>query len=157
MRAKEFLSEAGQGKAVIYKPKKFKHGKLGVPVDTLDPLDVHSRTQSNTEYGTYRDKLNPEQELVMRGAIGVPNENPYDLYRLGVAIAGGERNIPEVDSLGQTGMIIPFSEAEHENIHSHMRRQGLKPEKLSTHGSEEPLQNNKVSPIAKIKRNRYGI
>ena len=157
MRAKEFLSEAGQGKAVIYKPKKFKHGKLGVPVDTLTPQDTHSRTQSNTEYGTYRDKLNPEQELVMRGAIGVPNENPYDLYRLGMAIAGGDRNVPGVDALGQTGMIMPFSEQEHEAIHRHIKHQGLKAKKLSTHGSEEPLQNNRVSPVAKKKPNRYGI
>jgi hypothetical protein len=156
MRAKEFLSEQN-GKAVIYKAKKFTHGKLGVPVDTLDAHDTHSRSQSNIEYGTYRDKLNPEAELVMRGAIGVPNENPYDLYRLGMAIAGGDRNIPGVDALGQTGLILPFSEQEHQAINAHIRRQGLKPEKLSTHGSEEPLQNNKTSPVAKIKKNKYGI
>ena len=155
MRAKEFLSEAG--KAVIYKAKKFTHGKFGVPNDTLDAHNTHSRSQDANEYGSHRDKLNPEAELVMRGAIGVPNENPYDLYRLGMAIAGGESNIPGVDSLGQTGMIMPFSEQEHAVIHTHIKRQGLKAEKLSTHGSEEPLQNNRVSPVAKIKRNQYGI
>ena len=156
MRAKEFLKEQN-GKAVIYKPKQFTHGKLGVPNDTLDPHDTHSRSQDASEYGSHRDKLNPEAELVMRGAIGVPNENPYDLYRLGMAIAGGDRNIPGVDSLGQTGLILPFSEQEHGTLNAHIKRQGLKAEKLSTHGSEEPLQNNKVSPVAKIKRNKYGI
>jgi hypothetical protein len=156
MRAKEFLSEQN-GKAVIYKAKKFTHGKLGVPNDPLEAHNTHSRTQDANEYGSYRDKLNPEAALVMRGAIGVPNENPYDLYRLGMAIAGGDRNIPGVDALGQTGLILPFSEQEHSVIHSHIKRQGLKAEKLSTHGSEEPLQNNKTSPVAKIKKNKYGI
>jgi hypothetical protein len=156
MRAKEFLSEQG-GKAVIYKAKHFTHGKFGVPNDPLEAHNTHSRTQDASEYGSHRDKLHPEAELVMRGAIGVPNENPYDLYRLGMAIAGGERNIPGVDALGQTGMIMPFSEQEHAAINTHIKRQGLKSEKLSTHGSEEPLQNNKVSPVAKRKPNRYGI
>lgn len=156
MRAKEFLSEQN-GKAVIYKAKKFTHGKLGVPNDPLEAHNTHSRTQDANEYGSHRDKLNPEAALVMRGAIGVPNENPYDLYRLGMAIAGGDRNIPGVDALGQTGLILPFSEQEHQTINAHIRRQGLKPEKLSTHGSEEPLQNNKTSPVAKIKKNKYGI
>ena len=156
MRAKDFITE-DNGKAVIYKPKKFTHGKHGVPNDPLEAHNTHSRTQGSKEYGSTREKLNPEQELVMRGAIGVPNENPYDLYRLGMAIAGGNRNIPGVDHLGQTGLILPFSEQEHEAIHGHIKHQGLKAKKLSTHGSDEPLQNNRVSPVAKKKPNRYGI
>ena len=156
MRAKEFLSEQ-DSQAVIYKPKHFTSGKLGVPNDPLEAHNTHSRTQDANEYGSHRDKLNPEAALVMRGAIGVANENPYDLYRLGIAIAGGDRNIPGTDALGQTGLILPFSEQEHAVINSHIKRQGLKAEKLSTHGSEEPLQNNKVSPVAKRKPNKYGI
>jgi hypothetical protein len=156
MRAKEFIAEQN-GKAIIYKPKSFTSGKHGVPNDPLEPHNTHHRTQGPSEYGSERNKLHPEQELVMRGAIGVPNENPYDLYRLGMAIAGGDRNIPGVDALGQTGLIMPFSEQEHEVINGHIKHQGLKGTKLSTHGSEEPLQNNKVSPVAKRKPNKYGI
>jgi hypothetical protein len=155
MKLREIF-ESSSSLSVIYKPKKFTHGKLGVPV-TDDPHDTHSLSQSQHEYGSERDQLHPEQVAVMKGAIGVPNENPYDLYRLGMAIAGGDRNTPGTGHIGQTAVILPFSEIEHNNIKSRIRQQGLKPKDLSTGISEEPGQNNTTSPIAKRKPNRYGV
>jgi len=156
MRAKEFISE-NKGQKVIYKAKDHTHGKLGVPNDG-DPHDVHSRSEGNTEYGSARDKLNPEQFNAMPGPIGVEiDNNPYGMYRLGVSIAAGDRNIPGKDRLGQEGLIMPFSPIEHDYVVQQAKRHGLKVDRLGTPTSDEPGQNNTVSPVAKPKRNKYGI
>jgi len=157
MRASEFIRESKDaGLRVEYHPKHFKTGKLGVPHDG-DPLDVHSRAEGSTEYGSTRDDLHPEQKLVMKGAIGVAEQDPYRIYRLGISIASGDRNVASVDNLGQSGFIMPYDDNERERVERSIRNHKLEKEQLSTGKSEEPLQNNKVSPVAKIKRNRYGV
>jgi hypothetical protein len=110
------------------------------------------------DYGSTKEKLNPEQDAVMKGAIGIPGmENPYNLYRLGVAIASSERHPASIDHLGQEPLILPFTDGEHTHIKHHIKKSGYKSKKLSSSKSSEPSSVNTTSPTAKPKRNKYGI
>jgi hypothetical protein len=114
---------------------------------------------SSNGYGSSKNVLSPEMQAAMPGAMGIKGmPNPfYDLYRLGVAIAGGDRNESGDAHIGQDPMIIPYTKIEHQNAEKHAKKLGFKPKMISTPGSDEPKHITSVSPVNKPKKNKYGI
>jgi len=81
----------------------------------------------------------------------------YDMYRLGVAIAGGA-NTPAEGPTRDSPTVWIMNDAEDEKIKTAERALGIKGTVVVPKGpSEEYTDTNDKSPIASIKRNRYGV
>ena len=179
MRAKEFIVEQyqsdipkNQGKTLAqiektskltqakdpYKPKHFKSGKLGVPAG-VDAHDTHSQTQSNVEYGSKRGDLSDEANAAMPGAFSVADLSSdfYGVYRLGMGLAAGNRNIASADNIGKHPFFMPFSPEEHAKFDKEIKRQGHKTKLRTSKDSLELSTVNQVSPVNKPKSNKYGV
>ncbi len=86
------------------------------------------------------------------------NSHPYVAYRFGVALAKSPTDVK--DKQGPTGsefVTIGYSEADNEIINHARKEFGLTARTHSTKGSEELDVVNKTSPVAKPKRNKYGV
>ena len=170
MRAKEFITEQYEtiaqaekkGKKTqphkSYNPKPFKSGKHGIPQGT-DPHDTHSQHQSNTEYGSNRGELSDEANAAMPGAFSVETlpSDFYGVYRLGLGLAAGDRNIASADNIGKHPFFMPFAPEEHTKFNKEIKRQGHKTKLRTSHDSLEMSTVNQVSPVNKPKPNKYGI
>jgi len=176
MRAKEFITESEkavllrktiaqsekEGKktqpAVPYKAKHYKSGRYGVPTG-VDPHDVHSQTQGPDEYGSLRGEVPLEAQAAMPGAFSIEDlpSDFYGVYRLGLGLAAGDRNIAAADNFGKHPFIMPFAPEEHAKFEKEIKRQGHKTKLRTTKDSLELSTNNTVSPVAKPKRNKYGV
>lgn len=184
MRAKEFIIESTeastkspdkvdkQGKTLAqikktskktqphkpYHPNTFKSGKMGVPHDG-EPHDTHSRHQDNTEYGSNRGELSDEANAAMPGAFSVETlpSDFYGVYRLGMGLAAGDRNIAAADNIGKHPFFMPFSPEEHARFDKEIKRQGHKTKLRTSHDSIELSTVNQTSPVNKPKPNKYGV
>jgi hypothetical protein len=86
------------------------------------------------------------------------NSHPYVAYRFGMALARSPDDV--IDPLGPIGSeftTVGYSDADQEIIDHARKEFGLKVRKHSGKGSEELEKINKVSPVAKPKRNKYGV
>jgi len=158
-RSKNDIRQLGQKEpAKEYHPKKFKNGKLGV-ADGVAPHDVHSQHQNNTEYGSERGEIATEFQASLPGAFSVEDlpSDFYGVYRLGMGLAAGDRNIAAADNIGKHPFFVPFAPEEHAKFDKEIKRQGHKVKKRTSPQSLEISTVNTVTPVAKIKKNKYGI
>ena len=86
------------------------------------------------------------------------SQDPYQFYRFGVALAGSPES-PSIDStFNGTAITVAYSDAEVDMINKAAKAVGAH-DKIthSNTGSKEHPNVNKSSPVAKIKKNKYGI
>lgn len=84
--------------------------------------------------------------------------HPYIAYRFGLALARSPDDV--IDPLGPIGSeftTVGYSDVDQEIIDHARKEFGLKVRKHSGKGSEELEKINKVSPVAAVKKNRYGV
>lgn len=86
------------------------------------------------------------------------NANPYLAYRFGIELAGS----PDVDADKQAGtgsefVTVGYSDADEEIINHAAKKFGLKRKTHGGKGSVELDKINKASPVAKPKKNKYGV
>lgn len=89
------------------------------------------------------------------------NNNPYLAYRFGVALASSPDmgNFDDKGPIGSDFAMVDFSEGDEAIRTAAAKRMGIKFEKGTGRGSEELPDSivNKTSPVAKPKKNRYGV
>jgi len=86
------------------------------------------------------------------------NSSGYKAYRFGVAMAGLPNN--KMDVAGPTGLkmvTIGYTQAERDILDAASKTMGTPKVRLSTTNSGEAKDTDKVSPVAKPKRNKYGV
>jgi hypothetical protein len=86
------------------------------------------------------------------------NSSGYKAYRFGVAMAGLPNN--KMDVAGPTGLkmvTIGYTQAERDILDAAAKTMGTPKVRLSTQDSGEAKDTDKVSPVAKPKRNKYGV
>ena len=95
----------------------------------------------------------------MPGAFSVEDlpSDFYGVYRLGMGLAAGDRNIAAADNIGKHPFFVPFAPEEHAKFDKEIKRQGHKVKKRTSPQSLEISTVNTVTPVAKIKKNKYGI
>jgi hypothetical protein len=111
--------------------------------------------------------LNTDQESAMpdTSSVGVPStavgpSNYYHKYRLGVHMAGSPEDLHPYDRdgvLADDMVFIGYSDADNEIIDNSVKSFGYKHKKLSSKGSNENSDTHTRSPIASVKKNRYGV
>jgi len=87
----------------------------------------------------------------------------YVAFKLGQAMAGSDgKTVPEIDAKswhGKKKTIHPYTEVENEMFKKAAKAVGADYKDLN-HGdmaSKELDSTNKISPVAKIKKNKYGV
>lgn len=82
----------------------------------------------------------------------------YDMYRLGIAIAGGD-GTPAEGPIRDNPSVWIMNDVENDKIKQAEKTLGIKGTTISPQGSSQELLDlvNTTSPIASAKRNRYGI
>ena len=85
----------------------------------------------------------------------MPSSDGYQVYRFGVAMANHKQ--PPYGPAGQHAVISAYTSEEEEIIHAAEKATGHKGRILADRGSDEPFSTDTQSPVAKSKRNRYGV
>jgi hypothetical protein len=86
------------------------------------------------------------------------NANPYLAYRFGMELAGSpDVDMPERGPVGSEFTTIGYSDADQKIIDHASKKFGLKRKTHGGKGSVESDTVGKVSPVAKPKRNKYGV
>lgn len=86
------------------------------------------------------------------------NSNPYELYRFGVALAGSpDFPTPKEGPTSSNLVTIGYSDADQEIIDRAASQFGLNQKHISGKKSKEVEGTGKTSPVAKVKRNQYGV
>jgi hypothetical protein len=86
----------------------------------------------------------------------MPSSNAYSAYRFGMAMADHTLTHAEGPA-GNSAVIVAYTPEEEEIIQAGTRQTGHKGRILANRGSEEPSSTDTLSPVAKPKRNRYGV
>jgi len=83
----------------------------------------------------------------------------YGMYRFGIAMAGApDKSINKAGPAKDTPAVWLYSKGEEEIVNKAEKNQGIKGKNVITKGHSEELKDiNKLSPVAKIKRNQYGV
>jgi hypothetical protein len=87
---------------------------------------------------------------------GMPSSNPYKAYRFAMAMA----NHKIKDHSGPAdnyAVFVAYSDGDEEIISDAMKLTGEKSVVIADKGSHEPDSTYKISSVAKIKRNKYGV
>jgi len=85
----------------------------------------------------------------------MPSSDGYQAYRFGVAMANHEE--PPYGPTSQHAVISAYTSEEEEIIHAAEKSTGHKGRLVADRGSREPDSTGTHSPVAKPKRNRYGV
>jgi hypothetical protein len=85
----------------------------------------------------------------------MPSSDGYQSYRFGIAMANHEE--PAYGPASQHAVISAYTPEEEEIIHAAERATGHRGRLIADRGSLEPDSTETASPVAKPKRNRYGV
>jgi len=131
MRAKEFINEAWSGK---------EHGK---------PKKVRDRA-ADALPGVYVQRQ-------------LRNTDTYMQYRMGLALAAaradanGDIEFGQESAWAENFINVMYADADKETIMLASKLMGVTPTEITDTKSREPKTTSTQSPVAKPKRNRYGV
>lgn len=86
------------------------------------------------------------------------NNDPYRAYRFGITMAGAPD--PQQSTSGPIGgnfVTSSYTNGEDEILNSAAKQMGVSRSSIASKKSVELDDIHKVSPVAKLKRNRYGV
>jgi hypothetical protein len=82
----------------------------------------------------------------------------YGMYRFGVHMAGSPDNAPHEHGPTANFMVTTaYTDAEADIVNHSAKSMGMKVKAVTGKGSKEPSSTNNASPVAKPKRNQYGV
>ena len=104
-----------------------------------------------------------KDNTTVHGAVTFPDIKgwSYDMYRWGVAAAGSPDPLHDMEKeskMANNLVAVQYSDVDHDIIAHSAKRLGIKTKKHSDGPrKEKPNETNNASPVAKIKKNKYGI
>ena len=117
-------------------------------------------TGAQSKKSGVRGKIHDHHEASIPGVKTIPDwpGHYYSMYRLGVHLAGSPHNPNEHQGPFSNEMTFTtYTDVEEEMIKHSAKEMKVKLKTLSSKKSLEPDDTQTASPIAKVKRNRYGI
>jgi len=88
------------------------------------------------------------------------NHTYYDMYRFGVDMAGSPDDHHSFDPSSPVAnqlVTLSYSDADQKIIDKSKKKMGFTSKQLTPNDSKEPSDTSNNSPVAKIKRNKYGV
>ena len=110
--------------------------------------------------------IDPEKKAAIKNAQTFPSLNQstgsaYMNYRMGLALAGAPTYPTKMEAdnwIGGDPLLAPYTDVEQEMINAAAQAVGAgKGQKWSGDRSKEIPTTHKVSPVAKPKKNKYGV
>jgi hypothetical protein len=86
----------------------------------------------------------------------MPSANPYKAYRFGMAMANHKIK-HDSGPADQFAVILAYTPEEEEIIDQAAKNMGQRSVVIADRGSNEPQDTDNISPVAKPRRNRYGV
>lgn len=86
---------------------------------------------------------------------GMPSSDPYLAYRFSMSMANHEA--PESGPASNHAVITTFTKEDDDIVKAAEKATGQKGKQLANQRMSEPKDTNTISPIAKPKRNKYGV
>jgi hypothetical protein len=127
-------------------------------------------TESNSENSNATDqagttkksgKMHDHFKSSIKGMHTYPgNHTYYDMYRFGVDMAGSPDDYNTYDPASPIAnqlVTLSYSDADQKIIDKSKKKMGFKSKKLTPNDSKEPSDTSNTSPVAKVKRNKYGV
>ncbi|CAB4221291.1 hypothetical protein UFOVP1636_232 [uncultured Caudovirales phage] len=109
-------------------------------------------------------KLHPEHKAPIQNLTTFPDQNPssgsaYKNYRFGIALAGAPDYPTKADNyIAGDPLLAPYTKEEMDMINAAAAQVGDGSKQTWSSGrSQEVPGVNRVSPTAKIKKNKYGV
>lgn len=87
---------------------------------------------------------------------GLPSNNPYLAYRFAMAMANHKIR-DEAGPTDEYAVISAYTEGDEEIIQAAMKKTGERAVVVADQGSREPDSTNKISPVARLRKNKFGI
>jgi len=93
----------------------------------------------------------------------LPSQDPYLQYRMGMAMANARNNQPidTASAFGENMTVVAYTEADNETVELALNQMGSEFTKsaktISSKKSEEAIDVSKNSPVAKLKKNKWGV
>lgn len=114
------------------------------------------------EFITETEKLRRSAQSAIPDANFYPaldNSSPYASYRYGIALAGSPDETMDRNGPTQSKMVtLAYTEGDAEIINKANKIMGVKGKTLTSKKSQEsPTVDSQSGPVAKIKRNKYGV
>ena len=86
----------------------------------------------------------------------MPGDSAYNIYRLGLAMANP--NMEEAEGAAAAdAVVVAYTPEDEEIILRASKMTGHTPSLLTVRGSTEPKSTDTTSPVAQLKRNKYGV
>lgn len=86
----------------------------------------------------------------------MPSSDPYQAYRFGMAMANHEEKFAE-GPVAQKAVIVAYTPEEEQIIKIASKKTGHKGRLVADKESHEPDSTGIQSPVARAKKNRYGV
>jgi hypothetical protein len=86
----------------------------------------------------------------------MPSADAYRAYRFGMAMADHSIDHPDGPT-SNSAVIVAYAPEEEEIIKAGTRQTGHKGRLVADRGSNEPNSTESISPVARPKKNRYGV
>ena len=129
--------------------------------NSAGPDDTASSPTHDTKPGKKGD-IHPHHKSTIKGMTTYP-EYPgyyYNMYRFGVNMAGNQHGDHNMDQHGPHAnqmITLAYTDGDKKIIKQSMKNMGIKGQVVTADDSLEPDDTNNTSPVAKSKRNKYGI
>jgi len=111
--------------------------------------------------GGSANKMHGHHEAAIKGMETYPDlpAHYYNMYRFGVHMAGSpaDQDMKAVGSVANQMVTLAYSDADQDIINKSKKALGLKGKQLTSKASKEVSDTNTVSPVAKPKKNKYGV
>jgi hypothetical protein len=146
MRLREFLNKLNED------------GSAGISSSADDTGSVDTGAQSGKKKG--RGKVHSHHAAAIKGLTTIPDWPGYyyNMYRLGVHLAGSPENPNEEKGAFANEMVFTtYTDVEEKMLKHSAKEMGVNLLTLSSNKSKETDDTNKSSPVAKRKPNKYGI
>lgn len=117
-----------------------------------DPNDPHSGNAPKV--GDVPD----DHKSTMNPSLCFTDMDPgHEFYRFMMQAAASPNDIPITTTVQSIPFAMPYTKQDEDMLHHALKRMGKKHKHITPTKGADPSSNNTVSPIAKIKRNKYGV
>ena len=105
------------------------------------------------------DNVPEVAKSALNNMVTVPDmDGFYEFYRFMTLTAGEpDRKIPATGKLRDNPTALPYTQQEMDMVMKSAKRMGKSAIALTSKGYQEPKDNNRTSPVAAIKKNKYGV
>ena len=117
-----------------------------------DPNDPHSGHPPKV------GDVPADHKATMNPSLCFTDMDPgYQFYRFMMQAAASPNDIPITTTVKSIPFAMPYTEQDEEMLHHALKRMGKKHTHITPSKGADPKSNHTVSPVAQVKKNKYGV